>query len=214
MPLIFLYAYPNILYTHFLNISKEILKFCIIIDKLFFQRYHFKYEPGFFPLFQRKKRIFSMNYTFGRVAAHCGLRLSYYVTTALLCLSFFLLVMTSYRTPSPLYILLVAAVAPSVIKTLLAGNKKQQKRANTVAFPLFCKKYKYDAVLYQSMNISYLLLFILLAAWQISYSRSINVPELICRLPALLATVSLSCRILGFIGYFLYFRLFPMKAMH
>jgi len=155
-----------------------------------------------------------MNHTFGQVAAHCGLRLSYYITTALLCISFFILVITSYRTPTPLYILLVAAVAPSVIKALLTGNKKQQKRENAVAFPLFCKKYKYDAVLYQSMNISYLLLFILFAAWQISYSRSTSLPVLIYRLPVLLAAISLCIRILGTIGYLLYFRLFPLKAMH
>jgi len=214
MPLIFVYSYPNILYTHFLNISKVIFIFCIIIDKLFSQRYHFKYEPGFSHLFRRKRRIFHMNHTFGQVAAHCGLRLSYYITTALLCISFFILVITSYRTPTPLYILLVAAVAPSVIKTLLTGNKKQQKRENAVAFPLFCKKYKYDAVLYQSMNISYLLLFILFAAWQISYSRSTSLPVLIYRLPVLLAAISLCIRILGTIGYLLYFRLFPLKAMH
>jgi hypothetical protein len=122
--------------------------------------------------------------------------------------------MTSYRTPSPLYILLVALVAPSIVKALLHGTKKQQKRENTVAFPLFCKKYKYDAVLYQSMNISYLLLFILFAAWQLSYSHSKNLPALIYRLPALLAAASLCIRILGTVGYRLYFRLFPVKAMH
>ena len=155
-----------------------------------------------------------MNHIFGRVAAHCGLRLSYYITIALLCISFFILVMTSYRTPSPLYILLVAVVAPSVIKSMLTGNHKQQKRENAVAFPLFCKKYKYDAVLYQSMNISYLLLFILFAAWQVSYSSSINLPVLVCRLPALLVLISFCTRILGTVGYRLYFRLFPLKAMH
>ena len=154
-----------------------------------------------------------MNHTFGRVAAHCGLRLSYYITAALLCIAFFALTLTDYRTPSPLYILLVAAVAPSVLKAMLFENTKQ-KRENAVAFPLFCKKYKYDAVLYQSMNLAYFLLFILFAAWQISYSRSEALPPLICRLPVLLAAVSLCIRLLGTIGYRLYFRLFPLKAMH
>ncbi len=155
-----------------------------------------------------------MNYTFGRVAAHCGLRLSYYTTTALLCIIFFILTMTVYRTPSPLYILLVAAVSPSIIKSIFFYNGKQQKRENALAFPLFCKKYKYDAVLYQSMNISYLLLFVMLAAWQFSYTRSSNLPAFICKLPLLLATISLCIRIMATIGYRLYFRLFPLKAMH
>jgi len=59
----------------------------------------------------------------------------------------------------------------------------------------------------------YLLLFVLLAAWQISYINS-NVPALIRNLPAFLAAASLLIRILGIAGYRLYFYLFPLKAMH
>jgi len=154
-----------------------------------------------------------MNETFGRVAAHCGLRLSYYTISALVGLSFLILAFTDYRTPSPLYILLMLSVLPSVMKSLFFTDKKIKKRENELAFPLFQKKYHYDYINYKSMSIAYLLLFVLLAAWQISYINS-NVPALIRNLPAFLAAASLLIRILGIAGYRLYFYLFPLKAMH
>jgi hypothetical protein len=48
----------------------------------------------------------TINYTFQRVAALCGLRLSYYLTAALLALSFLFLAIAEQRNASPLYILL------------------------------------------------------------------------------------------------------------
>ena len=51
-----------------------------------------------------------MNYTFSRVAAFCGLRLSYYSTAGLLVLIFLLLIPTEYQTPTPIYILFSMAV--------------------------------------------------------------------------------------------------------
>ena len=155
-----------------------------------------------------------MNYTFGRVAAHCGLRLSYYITAGMLALAFLGLVLTGYVTPSPLYILLTLAVLPGILKTMLYSNAPKNKRENDVAFPLFCKKYHYDFVSYKAMNLAYLLLFILFAAWQFSYSLHTAVPDAIAALPALLAGASLLTRILAVIGYRLYFHLFPLKAMH
>ena len=155
-----------------------------------------------------------MKYTFQRVAAHCGLRLSYYSTAALLALIFLVLVFTEYRTASPLYILLSLAVLPSVCKTIFFSGQKESKRENSMAFPLFCQKYHYDPVMYRSMNLAYLLLFILFAAWHFSYSRNETAPAIITCLPALTACTSLLLRILGIIGYRLYFHLFPLKAMH
>lgn len=214
MLLIFVYAYPNILYTHFLNISKEILKFCIIIDKLFFQRYHFKYEPGNPPLFHQKyARRSPMNYTFSRVAAFCGLRLSYYSTAALLAIAFFSLALTKYRTPTPLYILLTIAVLPSLLEAMFFSNKKEKKE-KAVAFPLFCQKYRYNQTKFASMKLAYLLLFVLLAAWHISYASGTDMPLFIRMLPTILAAASLLLRILITLGYRLYFHLFPLKAMH
>lgn len=156
-----------------------------------------------------------MNHTFQRVAAFCGLRLSYYITAALLAVAFVGLALTeNYRTASPLYILLTMAVMPAILKSMFFSAKKEEKRENALAFPLFCKKYHYDLAMYKSMNLAYLLLFILFAAWHISYSLVEAVPSVISSLPALIAALSLLTRILGSIGYRLYFHLFPLKAMH
>lgn len=157
-----------------------------------------------------------MNYTFQRVAAFCGLRLSYYSTSALLTLIFLVLMFTEYRTYSPLYILLLLAVLPSVLKAMFFSNTKHsktEKRENASAFPLFCKKYHYNAVQYKAMNLAYFLMFLLFAAWHISYSRVNTAPAAIAALPALLSAISLLIRILGIIGYRLYFHFFPLKAM-
>ena len=154
-----------------------------------------------------------MNQTFQRVAAFCGLRLSYYSTTAFLAIVFLLLAFTDYKTASPLYILLMLALLPSILKAMLFPDKKKKKRENVLAFPLFCKKYHYDLNSYHSMNLAYLLGFLLFAAWHFSYTLSENLPVFITRLPAILATASLSIRILGVLGYRFYFHLFPLKAM-
>lgn len=152
-----------------------------------------------------------MNYTFSRVAAYCGLRLSYYTTALLLSLAFLALVPTPYLSASPLYILLVLALAPSILKAMLFSAKKE---ATPLAFPLFCKKYGYEPAAHKSMNTAYVLLFILLAAWHISYSNSTGIPKPVTSIPSVLAIASLLTRILCTIGYRLYFRLFPLKAMH
>lgn len=153
-----------------------------------------------------------MNYTFSRVAAHCGLRLSYYTTASLVAISFFALVFTEYRSTSPLYILLCLAVLPSLLKTMLFS--KETKRENALTFPLFCQKYHYNAEMYKAMNLSYFLILLLIIAWRFSYTLSPNSPEVISLIPSLLAVISLLIRLLGAIGYRLYFHLFPLKAMH
>lgn len=152
-----------------------------------------------------------MNFTFHRVAAGCGLRLSYYTTSALLALAFLGLVATDYRTPSPLYILFSSALLPSLIRSIFFSGQKE-KREN-LEFPLFCKKYHYEPVAHKSMNLAYLLLIILLAAWYISYHSNTTAPAFITSLPALIAAVGLLTRFLGTVGFRLYFRFFPLKAM-
>ena len=154
-----------------------------------------------------------MNYTFQRVAAFCGLRLSYYSTSALLTLIFLVLMFTEYRTYSPLYILLLLAVLPSVLKAMLFSNAKHSKTEKRENASAFCKKYHYNAVQYKAMNLAYFLMFLLFAAWHISYSRVNTAPAAIAALPALLSAISLLVRILGIIGYRLYFHFFPLKAM-
>lgn len=146
-----------------------------------------------------------------RVAAYCGLRLSYYITAGLLTLIFFCLVPTEYRTATPLYILLMLAVLPSLVSAIFYPHKKE-KRENDSAFPLFCKKYHYNLIMHKSMNIAYLLLFILFAAWHISYLHT-ETAAIIEYLPVLTASLSLLIRIFGVIGYRLYFHFFPLRAM-
>lgn len=153
-----------------------------------------------------------MNYTFSRVAAFCGLRLSYYSTAALLTIIFLLLIPTEYQTPTPVYILFTMALLPSITEAMFFSNHKE-KRENP-EFPLFCKKYKYDQIKFSSMKIAYVLLFVLLGAWHISYTNHTIDLVLIPKLPAILAATALLIRILGTLGYRLYFQLFPVEAMH
>jgi len=188
------------------------LIFCIIIDKLPSQRYHFKYVQGKIHLFRQKRRT-PMNDTFRKVAALCGLRLSYYTTAAFLTIAFLILVPTAYLTASPLYILLSLALLPSVVKALFFSSETQKKREPAMAYPLFCKKFHYNFIAYRSMSISYLLLFILLAAWHISYTSHTDIPAIIRTLPALIGSLSLLTRIFGVFGYRIYFRFFPLRAM-
>ena len=154
-----------------------------------------------------------MNYTFARVASFCGLRLSYYSTAALIFISFLALAATEYRSASPLYILLTMAVLPAISEALFFSNQKTKKRENDLAFPLFCKKYRYDANSHKAMNLAYFLLFLLFAAWHISYALSTGFPLLIRILPTATAFLSLVTRLLGTLLYRLYFLLFPFKAM-
>ena len=152
-----------------------------------------------------------MNYTFSRVAAFCGLRLSYYSTAALLTIIFLLLIPTEYQTPTPVYILFTMALLPSITEAMFFSNHKE-KRENP-EFPLFCKKYKYDQIKFSSMKIAYVLLFILLAAWHISYINSTSLPTIVTSLPALIAIINLTTRLFTTIAYQIYFTYFPLKAM-
>ena len=154
-----------------------------------------------------------MNQTFRKVAFSCGLRFSYYTTAVLLLITFLCLIPTSYRTPSPLYILLSLAVLPSVIKAMFFSERNAKKKEHAPAYPLFCKKHHYDNISYRSMSISYLLLFVLFAAWHISYISHTNLPAILRNLPVLLGMVSLLVRIFAALGYLLYFHFFPLHAM-
>jgi len=154
-----------------------------------------------------------MNNTFRKVASFCGLRLSYYTTAALLAITFLVLIPTAYISASPLYILLSLAILPSAVKAMFFSSEKYKKKEYALAYPLFCKKYHYTFITYQSMQISHLLLFVLFAAWHISYASQTDAPAFIQSLPLLLGSSSLLTRIFATVGYWLYFRLFPIRAM-
>ena len=74
-----------------------------------------------------------MNHTFSRVAAFCGLSLSYYITAALLAPAFVVLALTGYRSATPLYILLAMAVSPLSGLIVFAVCKPY----NIAVFPCF-----------------------------------------------------------------------------
>ncbi len=153
-----------------------------------------------------------MQHTFRQVAAFCGLRLSYYTTAALLAIVFFILLFTDYITATPLYILVAAVLLPGIIKSMFFADSK--KRRNDMAFPLFCKKYHYNFLSSRALNISCFLLFILFAAWHISYRFTEEIPFGVTQLPLWMTAASLLLRLVGTLSYYLYFRLFPWKAMH
>lgn len=162
---------------------------------------------------QNTQETTEMNQLFRRVASFCGLRLSYYTTTVAVALAFFLLILTENRTVSPLYITLSALVMPGLIKAMLyPESSKKEKRENVSAFPLFCKKYHYNARVHTSMNLAYLLLFVMLFAWRISYLGSSH-SEFIVNLPVLTGCLSLLLRTVLTIGYQIYFRCFTLQAM-
>lgn len=155
-----------------------------------------------------------MSYTFARVAAHCGLRLSYYITAAFVGMTFLYFVLTEYRTATPTYILFVMLLVPSLTKSFFFSNQSKNKKENALAFPLFCKKYGFDPITYKSLRISYLLIFILFAAWQFScLSFADSVSACPRYLPSGLAMTSLLIRLLGTLCYRLYFHFFPLRAM-
>lgn len=152
-----------------------------------------------------------MQHTFRRVAAFCGLRLSYYATAALLALVFFVLLFTKYQTATPLYLLVAVLLLPGILKSVVFPDR--QKRENDVSFPLFCQKYHYDFLSGRALNLSCLLLYVLFAAWQISYRSAEDFPVFVTHLPVWIAAASLLMRIVFTLGYYLYFCFFPLKAM-
>lgn len=164
---------------------------------------------------QTDKKTTEMHALFRQVAAFCGLRLSYYLTEAIVAILFFMLVLTENRTVSPLYIVLSALVMPSIIKAMLfpeEQKKQKKKKESSSPLPLFCKKYRYDATMHTSFRIAYLILFIMLLAWRVSYLNS-QKPDWIILLPIWTGGISLILRLGISMGYQIYFRHFPMKAM-
>lgn len=164
---------------------------------------------------QNDKKTTQTNHLFHQVASFCGLRLSYYITEGMVAVLFLMLVLTEHSTVSPLYIVLSALVMPGIIKAMLFSEdsaKQKKKKENSSPFPFFCKKYHYDANTYTALRIAYLILFVMLLAWRISYLNSTK-PNWITLLPILVGGLSLLLRIGISIGYLIYFRLFPTKAM-
>lgn len=155
------------------------------------------------------------NYIFRKVAALCGLQISFYITLTLLILSFLGLILAGYRTASPLYILIFAAILPEWIQMVVfpKSDKKKEKRENGLPFPLFCKKYHYTIKRHKSMNLACLVLFLMLGAWHISYINSTSLPAIVTALPSFIAILNLITRLFATIIYQIYFTYFPLKAM-
>ena len=152
------------------------------------------------------------NYIFRKVAALCGLRISLYITLALLTISFLGLIFAGYRTASPLYILIFGAILPEWIQMVVFpdSDKKKEKK---LPFPLFCKKYRYTTKYHKAMNLSCFILFIMLGAWYISYLNNTSLPAFIPTIPAFIALINLITRLLTTVAYHIYFTYFPLNAM-
>ena len=71
----------------------------------------------------------SNHYIFQKVAALCGLRISLYITIALLILSFLILNFTGYRTASPFYIIIFAAILPEWIQMVVFPDSDKKKES-------------------------------------------------------------------------------------
>ena len=157
----------------------------------------------------------SNNYIFRKVASLCGLRISLYVTLALLIISFLGLNLTGYRTASPLYISVFATILPEWIQMVVFSetDHKKKKREQTLPFPLFCKKYRYSIRYHKAMNLSSLIVFLMLTAWHISYQINATLPTIITILPLSIAIVNLTTRLLTNVIYHIYFTYFPLTAM-
>lgn len=155
------------------------------------------------------------NYIFRKVAALCGLRISLYITLALLTISFLALILTEYRTASPLYILVFGAILPEWIQMVIfqEPTNKKEKRENKLPFPLFCQKYHYTIKRHKSTNLACIVLFFMLGAWHIAYRHNTSLPSLVASLPSLIAGINLITRLFTTIAYQIYFTYFPLKAM-
>ena len=93
----------------------------------------------------------SNDYILKKVASLCGLRISLYITLALLIISFLTLNLTGYRTASPFYIMVFATILPEWIQMVVfpESDNKKKKRENQLPFPLFCEKVALDLLVYQ-----------------------------------------------------------------
>ena len=149
------------------------------------------------------------NYIFRKVAELCGLRISRYVTLALLTISFLGLIFAGYRSASPLYILVFTTILPEWIQMVVFPNLEKEK----YPFPLFCKKYHYTTKYHKSMNLSAFILFLMLGAWHISYHNSTSLPTFVTMLPSLIAIINIVTRLFTTITYQIYFTYFPLQAM-
>ena len=157
----------------------------------------------------------SNHYIFQKVAALCGLRISLYITIVLLILSFLVLNFSGYRTASPFYIIIFAAILPEWIQMVVfpEPDNKKEKRENKLPFPLFCKKYRYTIRYHKAMNLTNIILFLMLGAWHISYHNTNTLPTLVTIIPLSIAIINLLTRLLTNIIYQFYFTYFPLKAM-
>ena len=157
----------------------------------------------------------SNDYILKKVASLCGLRISLYITLALLIISFLVLNLTGYRTASPFYIIVFAAILPELIQMVVfpESDNKKKKRENQLPFPLFCKKYRYTTRYHKAMNLTSIILFLMLGAWHIAYHNNNSLPTIITILPISIAIINFATRLLTSIIYQIYFTYFPLSAM-
>ena len=152
------------------------------------------------------------HYIFQKVATLCGLRISLYITIALLILSFLILNFSGYRTASPFYITVFAAILPEWIHMVVFPENNNTKEKK-LPFPLFCKKYRYTTRYHKAMNLASIVLFLMLGAWHIAYYNNNTLPTIVMIVPISIAIINLVTRLFTTIIYQIYFIYFPLKAM-
>mgnify|MGYP003309528693 CR=1 FL=1 len=84
----------------------------------------------------------SNHYIFQKVATLCGLRISLYITIALLILSFLVLNFSGYRTASPFYITVFAAILPEWIQMVVFPENNNKKECVKIVINCVDKKEK------------------------------------------------------------------------
>ncbi len=110
---------------------------------------------------------------------------------------------------SPLYILLILLILPSIISYVLQDytlKKQNHFIINLIQEPPVLlnslrKKYRYSRVSYLSNQIAYLITVLLICLWQISNMKDMYLSDLLCKLPLLILTTALTLRFLLAILY-------------
>lgn len=160
-----------------------------------------------------------MNLCLYRIASFRGLQLSCYHIAIMLVMSFTALLFTESKTVSPIYILLVLGLLPSLVESVAKSRQARREQQNnkrensTVPFPLLIQKYHYSDNRQTALNFTYIIVLLLIAAWRFNYLLFPVSTQWICDLPVYCIAGSLVSRIVISIGYNMYFRFFPIQSM-
>lgn len=101
------------------------------------------------------------------ISSFRSLVLSRILLNIALIVSSVVLTFYGYRNPSPLYLLFILNVAPSIVAILLRSRFSGQKPA--VQFPALTKKYRYSLLAHMSTSITFYFIYLLILLWHFSF---------------------------------------------